>query len=138
MKKLLNKKNNKGFSLVELIVVVLIMGIIAVALAPQVMKWVGTARENSDENVSKDIKNAVQIALTDWQQTETLPGSGATNAKYTINGSFTINQDWGTTTLLSDVIKTTMGDETPKPQKAGSSGYVVEIEATTGKVTISY
>ncbi|MCI5848904.1 MAG: type II secretion system GspH family protein, partial [Lachnoclostridium sp.] len=34
------KKNNKGFSLVELIVVVLIMAIIAVALAPQVMKWV--------------------------------------------------------------------------------------------------
>ena len=32
------KRNNKGFSLVELIVVILIMAVIAVALAPQVMK----------------------------------------------------------------------------------------------------
>lgn len=67
MKKLMKKKNNKGFSLVELIVVVLILGIIAVALAPQVMKWVGTARKNSDENTAKDIKSSVQTALADWQ-----------------------------------------------------------------------
>ena len=38
------KRNNKGFSLVELIVVILIMAVLAVALAPQVMKWVGNAR----------------------------------------------------------------------------------------------
>lgn len=67
MKKLMKRKNNKGFSLVELIVVVLIMGIIAVALAPQVMKWVGTARENSDSNTQKDIKSAVNIAVADFQ-----------------------------------------------------------------------
>ena len=42
------KMNNKGFSLVELIVVVLIMAIIAVALAPQVMKWVNNSRVSSD------------------------------------------------------------------------------------------
>ena len=46
MKKM--RKNNKGFSLVELIVVVLIMAIIAVALAPQVMKWVGKSKESTD------------------------------------------------------------------------------------------
>lgn len=62
------KKNNKGFSLVELIVVVLIMGIIAVALAPQVMKWVGEARTNSDKNQKASIKSSVQVALSEYQQ----------------------------------------------------------------------
>lgn len=81
------KKNNKGFSLVELIVVVLIMGIIAVALAPQVMKWVGTARTNADSNAEKDIKSAIQVAVADWQAaggTFTTDGAGGleSNGKY--------------------------------------------------------
>lgn len=76
MKKLMKRKNNKCFSLVELIVVVLIMGIIAVALAPQVMKWVGTARTNSDENTKKDIKSAVNIAVADYQSQGGVIASG--------------------------------------------------------------
>lgn len=60
------KKNNKGFSLVELIVVVLIIAIIAVALAPQVMKWVGTAKDNVDANNAATIKSAALIGYTEF------------------------------------------------------------------------
>ena len=59
------KKNNKGFSLVELIVVVLIMAIIAVALAPQVMKWVGKSKTSSDVSNYESIVSNVQLALTE-------------------------------------------------------------------------
>ena len=66
MKKFLaGKKDNKGFSLVELIVVILIMAIIAVALAPQVMKWVGKSAESTDESNKATIKSAVQAAIAD-------------------------------------------------------------------------
>ncbi len=137
MKKLLNKKNNKGFSLVELIVVVLIMGIIAVALAPQVMKWVGTARTNSDENTKKDLKNAVQIALTDWQQKDSIPSSG--NLFYDVDASGitvqTGSTDWGSTGhKLIDTIKEVTGGDFSKPQ--GGTKYVIKIEAPSGKVTV--
>ena len=55
----MKKMNNKGFSLVELIVVVLIMAIIAVALAPQVMKWVENSRKSTDiENYNALIEAA--------------------------------------------------------------------------------
>lgn len=67
MKKFLaGKKDNKGFSLVELIVVILIMAIIAVALAPQVMKWVGKSAESTDESNAATIKASVQTAVADW------------------------------------------------------------------------
>ena len=59
------KKNNKGFSLVELIVVVLIMAIIAVALAPQVMKWVGKSKDSADVSNYNSLFSNVQLALTE-------------------------------------------------------------------------
>ena len=61
----MKKMNNKGFSLVELIVVVLIMAIIAVALAPQVMKWVENSRVSTDcTNYESMIEN-LQLAIAD-------------------------------------------------------------------------
>ena len=59
------KKNNKGFSLVELIVVVLIMAIIAVALAPQVMKWVDESRVSTDISNYDSLVANCQLALAD-------------------------------------------------------------------------
>ena len=60
----MKKMNNKGFSLVELIVVVLIMAIIAVALAPQVMKWVENSRKSTDAQNYDSIVSAANIALS--------------------------------------------------------------------------
>ena len=57
--------NNKGFSLVELIVVVLIMAIISVALAPQVVKWVKNSRISADIQTRNTLKEQCEIALTD-------------------------------------------------------------------------
>lgn len=58
------KNNNKGFSLVELIVVVLIMAIIAVALAPQVMKWVDNSKLATDVQTYDSLVANCQLALT--------------------------------------------------------------------------
>ena len=60
----MKKMNNKGFSLVELIVVVLIMAIIAVALAPQVMKWVENSRKSNDISNYNAMIEAANIAGT--------------------------------------------------------------------------
>ena len=60
------KKNNKGFSLVELIVVILIMAIIAVALAPQVMKWVDKSKVNTDINNRANLKSSMDAAVADF------------------------------------------------------------------------
>ena len=61
----MKKMNNKGFSLVELIVVVLIMAIIAVALAPQVMKWVENSRVSTDCTNYESMVENLQLAISD-------------------------------------------------------------------------
>lgn len=52
------QKNNKGFSLVELIVVIAIMAVLVGVLAPQLIRYVEKSRE------STDIQNCDSIATT--------------------------------------------------------------------------
>lgn len=59
------KKNNKGFSLVELIVVMAIMAILAVTLAPRLLNYVDKARQANDREVINNIYTATQYALID-------------------------------------------------------------------------
>ncbi len=59
------RMNNKGFSLVELIVVMAIMAILAVTLAPRLMHYVEKARKASDQEVINTILNVASLSLVD-------------------------------------------------------------------------
>jgi prepilin-type N-terminal cleavage/methylation domain-containing protein len=73
----MKKMNNKGFSLVELIVVVLIMAIIAVALAPQVMRWVENSRKSNDIESYNALLEACNVAATDEKVIAKVTGTKA-------------------------------------------------------------
>ena len=73
MFKLLNKKkNNKGFTLVELVIVVAILAILVGILAPQYTKYVENSRKTADVNNMDELVKAVQVYAID----------GATKTKY--------------------------------------------------------
>lgn len=134
MKKLMKRKNNKGFSLVELIVVVLIMGIIAVALAPQVMKWVGTSKEQTDESNKAALKSSVQVALADWQIDNAIPASGS-DQTYTVSaGTLSGSDATGWTGLKDKIDEVTAGDY-PEPQAVTS--FTITIYGGSGKVEVN-
>ncbi len=58
------KKNNKGFSLVELIIVIAIMAILAGALAPALIKYINKSRRSTDIQNADSLRTAVQTALS--------------------------------------------------------------------------
>ena len=57
------KKSNKGFSMVELIIVIAIMAILAGALAPALIKYINKSRISTDIQTANTIATAIQTAL---------------------------------------------------------------------------
>lgn len=57
--------NNKGFSLVELIIVIAIMVILIAVLAPQYLRYVEKSRVSSDQNTVVEYINAMQTIASD-------------------------------------------------------------------------
>ena len=56
---------NKGFSLVELIVVIAIMAVMAAVLAPALLGYVERSRAQKDDSAMGELTNAVKLALAD-------------------------------------------------------------------------
>lgn len=69
------KMNDKGFSLVELIIVIAIMAILIGVLAPQYLKFVERSRKSTDIQNAAEIIRAVQIYAADPMATE-VPAAG--------------------------------------------------------------
>ena len=58
-------RNNKGFSLVELIIVIAIMAILVGVMAPQLIKYIEKTNVSSDTQLCDTVKSAVTTAIMD-------------------------------------------------------------------------
>lgn len=61
------RMNDKGFSLVELIIVIAIMAILIVVLAPQYLKYVERSRNSTDLQNATTMKTAIETYAADPQ-----------------------------------------------------------------------
>lgn len=76
----MKKTNNKGFSLVELIIVIAIMAILVGVLAPQYLKYVEKSRRSADLDTLDSVYTACTTAASDADVTDspTITGASAT------------------------------------------------------------
>lgn len=108
MFKLLNKKkNNKGFTLVELVIVIAILAILVGLLAPQYTKYVEKSRKSADVDNMNEMVKAVQVYAVD--QGTKAGGNKATS---------------GTIKLSSSGVTVTDTDTTNKPIENALKEYV--------------
>ena len=95
MFKLLNKKkNNKGFTLVELVIVIAILAILVGILAPQYTKYVEKSRKSADVNNMDEIIRALEVYYVDQGADSNL--SAATTV------TITMSKDNKTTVVAGD------------------------------------
>ncbi len=86
------KMNNKGFSLVELIIVIAIMAVLIAVLAPQYMRYVERGRAASDRDNVQAIVSALQVHAVDTEATTSISAGTITLTRgataTTTNASF--------------------------------------------------
>lgn len=122
----MKKTNNKGFSLVELIIVVAIMAILIGVLAPQYIKYVEKSRVSADNKTADDIVSAVRTALADEAYQEKI-GITTNAASF---GSGGIKADTSLVAALEEYLgftATELATRKPKSKLYSSQTFTVAI-----------
>ena len=104
-------KNNKGFSLVELIIVIAIMAILVGVMAPQLIKYIEKSKVSADTQLADSVHTAVLTAMMDPEIVN------ASNYNNEYNG-------YTTATAVAGLNNTTVGSI--------SSGALEILGVTTG------
>ena len=137
----MKKTNNKGFSLVELIIVIAIMAVLIAVLAPQFLRYVERSRIARDNSAIGEIATSIKAGMADEAINTGVAAAGTATYVATpaaaggtpTNFTFTAAANSG----LDDEIIATVGS----PVNLTSNAYTttaptITVTVTAGVVTI--
>lgn len=129
----LSRKRNKGFSLVELIVTVLILGILAVTVSPQIVNWIDKTREGKDEAYAGQVATIVEALALEHLGKGDLDSN---EAVYKLTDTVEKTSGGGSQNLSSEITAMIGADMCKKPDQKGKSNFTITITPNGNAVTV--
>ena len=114
------KLNNKGFSLVELIIVIAIMAVLIGLLAPQFIKYVQRSKYSTDVKNGQEIATVIQTLIADNKLTQ-----DGTNVA--VSGS----------SIMTEAKKSNLLSEVPVSKVSDKNQFFATYDVKSGKVVIT-
>ncbi|MEG1460789.1 MAG: prepilin-type N-terminal cleavage/methylation domain-containing protein [Oscillospiraceae bacterium] len=128
------KANNKGFTLVELIVVIAILGVLMAVLVPQYIQYVEKSRIGADEAMIGEIGHAMEVAAANQGDLTTYTVTVTSTA-----GAMTSGTAPGTPVTAGDFFKEVTAITPIITAKTKSTHYKdgITVTLTSGKATVT-
>lgn len=139
----MRNSKKKGFSLVELIVVVAIMAVLVAVLAPTLTKYVEKSRTQKDESAVAELVNAANLAIADEDIYDVIVNGlkvtfTISNKTITISTG-TASVDSGTapdvSKLLTELTEDVGDIKLSSKTHSGKPSYILSFTVNEGKIT---
>ena len=137
------KMNNKGFSLVELIIVIAIMAILVGVLAPQLLKYIEKTNVSADTQLADAVKSAVTTAIMDPTVINASDASATNIAAFQVAGGAAFSTIDTSTSAFASAVKETLGVSTQaelvgrlRSNISGTASVTIAI-SSTNQVTVT-
>lgn len=135
----MKRESNKGFSLVELIIVVAMMAVLMALLAPQYIRYVEKAKIREDDAIVKGLIDVIMITVEDSEAYDQL-ANGATPV-FTMSASGAISvSGWDAAMQAKfqrEAYATLYGSQTPEA-RFKSREYKTFLASNNIQITYTY
>lgn len=137
---------NKGFTLIELVVVIVILGILAATALPRFVNLTKDARIASVNGVAGGLRSAVAVSIARYMATGNLTATSITMAdSTTVDVNANTGIPTGTATGIGNAMQSTdgysvvyaTGTGTFQPANGGSATCQASYNGTTGAVSVA-
>ncbi|MBR3575035.1 MAG: type II secretion system protein [Lachnospiraceae bacterium] len=129
------KKNNKGFTLVELIVVLVILAILAAILTPALLGYIDRARAEKDYSTAQTVRVAAQAAIDQAYGDGVKPDDGSTTVANIGAMTGTISGTVGGTMNKYQQLVFTLATVQTVSSNTGKGVYSYSFNYTNGIIT---
>lgn len=138
----MKKTNNKGFSLIELIIVIAIMAILIAIIAPNLTKYLGKSKEKTDVKNLDEIESTLKTCITDYDmENESLLGDSEDNymiLEWNQTDGAKVQATNGTSLSPANSSATLVNNTTVNPKFEAIVNASIEKEKAKSKKTSKY